>query len=78
MHETHSEEDLDRAMEEFLRATEGFITSWTEAVRRFGGGPPAMGMIRDHCEIPRRTSPSAFAMLPPEGVHQLWDREIDG
>jgi hypothetical protein len=93
MHESHPKggdqarggEEIERAMAEFMRATDTFLASWTDAIRRFADEPVALRQFRQARAVasPRRSDEGtssaaggrpAFADFP----HPLWDRELDG
>jgi hypothetical protein len=93
MHESHpragdggrDDEEIERAIAEFMRATDSFIASWSDSIRRFADEPSALRQLREAREAasPRRTdgrTSPAFENLPTVAAfsHPLWDRELDG
>ena len=84
--EGHSaEQQLEREMAEFLRATETFIASWSEAIRCFADGPAVSRQFRvapDTTSRRRRREGESrtigIASAIADLAHPLWDRELDG
>jgi hypothetical protein len=93
MHESHphagdgdpSIQEIELAMTEFMQATDTFIASWTNAIRRFANEPAALRQFLETHEAasPRRKddwTTLAFGTQPAATAfsHPLWDRELDG
>ena len=79
-----TDEQAEQALDDLIRATDAFVTSWTDAVRRFATEPPALTRFRA-THPPglafldsgtRRASPATIR--PWEHPHPLWDRDLDG
>ena len=86
MHETNragGDEQVERALDELMRATDAFVTSWSAAVRRFAVEPAAMTRFRELHEVglgPVVHSPikPIAELAPHRGEHPLWDCYLDG
>ena len=72
------ERDLDLAVGEFMQATEAFIASWTDAVRRFAAEPVVLRQLRENSTTPRGDEYRAPVEAGPAAPHPLWDRDLDG
>jgi hypothetical protein len=73
----HDPESLDRAVESFMRATEGWLASWSSAIRRLAADPESLSQLRRSRES--ATVGPAMAMRPLflDHSHPLWNRELD-
>jgi hypothetical protein len=83
--EVRGAEELECALAEFMQATDSFIASCKDAIRRFADEPAALKQFRkarqaaslgpdDACSSPAFGIQPAVADFP----HPLWDRELDG
>ena len=73
-----ADEEVERALSEFLREMDAFVTSWATAVRRFAAEPIPIRDDRDRPtpEVRRGHHPDAAPQAPPRDP--MWDRDLDG
>ena len=78
-------QEIERGIAEFMQAMDAFISSWTDAVRRFADEPVALKRFRENREAPsprrdgdRTTTVFEIRPVATAFPHPLWDRELDG
>ena len=75
-----SDDQVDHALIDLMRATDAFVSSWAIAVRRFAEEPAALTRFREL----QQASPPPPADISTIGMplllhpHPLWDRDLDG
>ncbi len=77
------DDQIERALDELMRATDAFVVSWSTAVRRFAAEPTALTRFRELHEAGlapiARSDPKPVAeFIPHASPHPLWDAQIDG
>ena len=84
MHEANpatSDDQIDHALIDLMQATDAFVSSWANAVRRFAAEPAALTRFRELQRTSllslndRDAAPTAAMTTHP---HPLWDRYLDG